>query len=225
MRQYTKLIILGSVLLVLIAAITLVMIFDIDLKLFKNLSIAGIQEKKLSVETLMQTQTMQEILNTQAKQELQQEKNDFDVAKDKYESIGEDTISIVQEATKEESYFIEYLWIVLGNYATLNDVSINIMTPGSTLETGSKEEAAVGDDKNNKTEDKAQNTNANNSITNYVSGIKIIVEGRYANLADFVFDVENNKSLRFKLDNIRMNYTGDNKVRAIFDVLSLSVLK
>ncbi len=218
MRQYTKLIILGSVLLVLIAAITLVMIFDIDLKLFKNLSIAGIQEKKLSVETLMQNQTMQEILNTQAKEELQQEKNDFDVAKDKYESIGEDTISIVQEATKEESYFIEYLWIVLGNYATLNDVSINIMTPGSTLETGSKEEAAEG-------EDKAQNTNANNSITNYVSGIKIIVEGRYANLADFVFDVENNKSLRFKLDNIRMNYTGDNKVRAIFDVLSLSVLK
>jgi len=56
------------------------------------------------------------------------------------------------------------------------------------------------------------------------NGIKITVEGRYANIADFVFDVENDKSLRFKLDNIKMAYSGDNKVKATFDVLSLAVL-
>ena len=57
------------------------------------------------------------------------------------------------------------------------------------------------------------------------SGIKITIKGRYANVADFVFDVENDKSLRFKLDNIKMTYAGDNEIQATFDVLSLSVLK
>ncbi|MBQ8043312.1 MAG: hypothetical protein IJ272_04080 [Clostridia bacterium] len=195
MKRYTKLIILSVVLLVLIALITLAMIFDVDLMLFRNLSIAGIQEKKLAVEVLMQRQTVEESNNTIAKSELQTSKNSFDVAKETYENIDESTIEIVQEATKEEKYFIEYLWIVLGNYATTNNVAINITTPGA----GAEGETAG-------------------------TGVQITIEGRYSNIADFVFDVENDKSLRFKLDNIKMTYSGNNKVKATFDVLSLAVL-
>lgn len=195
MKRYTKLIILSVVLLVLIALITLAMIFDVDLMLFRNLSIAGIQEKKLAVEVLMQRQTVEESNNTIAKSELQTSKNSFDVAKEDYENIDKSTIEIVQEATKEEKYFIEYLWIVLGNYATTNNVAINITTPGA----GAEGETAG-------------------------TGVQITIEGRYSNIADFVFDVENDKSLRFKLDNIKMTYSGNNKVKATFDVLSLAVL-
>lgn len=232
MKKYSKLIILSVVLLGLIALVTLAMIFDVDLFLFKNLSIAGLQEKKLSVEQLISKQIIEESNNVSAKAELQTSKNNFDVAKETYENIDESTISIVQEATKEEKYFIEYLWIVLGNYASVNNVAIDIHTSGATVATeettdntdttdssaNNVAEPEMGNDGMSEDQTITQNTTANN-------GVKITIEGRYANVADFVFDVENDKSLKFKLDNIKMTYSGDNKIQATFDVLSLSVLK
>ena len=77
MRKYTKLIILSAVLLGLIALITLAMVFDVDLFLFRNLSIAGIQEKKLSVEELIAKQVIEEANNITAKTELQNSKNSY----------------------------------------------------------------------------------------------------------------------------------------------------
>jgi len=224
MKKYTKLIVLSAVLLFIITLITLAMIFDVDLVIFKNLAISSIQQKKIDVEDLMIEQVKEETNNSNAKENLQNSKDSFDVAKQKYESIDESTITIVQEATKEEKYFIEYLWIVLGNYASANNVEINIITPGSTFEEKTQS--------NQNTTNNSQNsgttgttTNTNNALTALSNGVKIRVEGRYANVADFVFDVENDKSLRFKLDNIRMAYAGNNTIQAIFDVLSLSVLK
>lgn len=219
MRKYTKLIVLSAALLGIIALITLAMTFEVDMFFFKNLSIAGIQEKKLAVEELIAKQILEEAINATAKAELQSSKNSFDVAKEEYENIDESTISIVQEATKEEKYFVEYLWIVLGNYATANKVDINILTPGATNVTteDDKKETEAGEVKTE--------TESNNTTSALKSGVKITIQGRYANVADFVFDVENDKSLRFKLDNIKMTYAGDNEINATFDVLSLSVLK
>lgn len=224
MTRYTKLIVLSVVLLVVIALITLVMIYDVDLMLFKNLSIAGIQEKKMSVETLMAKQIIEETNNRTAKEDLKTSKDAFDVAKEIYENIDESTISVIQEATKEEKYFIEYLWIVLGNYATANGVKINILTPGSTNETAdNSNNSQMGEDE----EDSGITSDplSGSMSSGLQDGIKITIDGRYANVADFVFDVENDKSLRFKLDNIGMTYLGNNDIRATFDVLSLAVLK
>lgn len=223
MKKYTKIITLSVVLLALIALITLSMIFDVDLLLFKNLSVAGIQQKKLAVEELMQKQILEEANNSIAKSELQASKNSFDVAKSDYENIDEATIQSVQEATKEVKYFIEYLWIVLGNYATTNNVAINIITPGTEIVENTTDDE---DDKNNNDTKKEQDETLNtNTTTPLTSGVKVTIQGRYAQVADFVFDVENDKSLRFKLDNIKMTYSGNNEIQATFDVLSLSVLK
>lgn len=224
MRKYIKLIVLSVILLAAITLVTLAMIFDVDVVLFKNLSISSIQTKKLEVETLMLQHKVEEINNTNAKENLQTSKNSYDVAKQKYESIDESTIELVEEATKEEKYFIEYLWIVLGNYASANNLEISIITPGSTIE---KVETEKDDDKKDEENSStAENKNdLTSNLTGISSGIKIAIQGRYANVADFVFDVENDKSLRFKLDNIKMIYAGDNEIQAIFDVLSLSVLK
>ena len=205
MKTYSKLITLASTLLILIVAIVLLMIFDVDFKLFKNLSIAGIGEKKLAVELLMQDQEKAEQDNKMAKDSLNNSKNKFDVAKEEYENIDESTIQLVQDATKEVKYFIEYLWIVLGNYASANDLGVAIVTSNTT---------SSGDE-----------SSSSGSGSSLNSGVKVSVEGRYANVADFVFDVENDKSLKFKLDNIKMSYSGNNKIKATFDVLSLSVLK
>jgi len=121
---------------------------------------------------------------------------------------------MVKEATTDERYFIEYLWIVLGNYATENDLAINIITPGSSSSTITSESG----DGNIITK-----PTIDTSIRN--DAIKLIVRGRYANVADFVYEVENDKELKFKLDNIKMTYTADNAIEATFNVLSLKVKK
>lgn len=229
MKQYTKLIILSIVLVVLIALVTIFMVTDIDLKIFKSLSIAGIQQKKIDVDGKKAEQLMEVLSNSQAKQDLQTSKNSFDVAKSTYESIDKSTIEIVQEATKEEKYFIEYLWIVLGNYAKTNNVGISIITPDSTVqkEETNNEEVSEGNQNTLQGEPGLNNEGdfSGNTLAPISDGVKIKVEGRYADVADFVYDVENDKSLRFKLDNIKMTYAGDNQIQAVFDVLSLSVLK
>lgn len=257
MRKYDKLITLSSILLLLIVVITLAMVYDMDLFLFKNLSIAGVKEKKMAVDELIQKQTIEEFNNLQAKQELNESKNDFDVAKEAYESIDDSTIAIVQQATKEDKYFIEYLWVVLGNYAKTNNVGIDVITPNSTVvskEEDETEDAEETEGTKKASEQTTKQTETNKATTNTETtqnsttqsrvealkdreqmtqdttkslddGIKIVVVGRYANVADFVFDVENDKSLKFKLDNIKMEYAGDNQVQATFDVLSLDVLQ
>lgn len=225
MRKYTKLIILSVVLVVIIAIITLAMIFDVDLILFRNLSIAGIQKKKTNVEGLMVQQILEEQNNITEKTNLQKSKNEFDVAKEEYERIDEATIESVQEATKEEEYFIEYLWVVLGNYASANKVNISIITPGSTV-ANTEENINNSDQEQTVAPEEDINQTVESDIDSSLnSGIKITVTGRYADVADFVFDVENDKSLRFKLDNIKMEYSGNNKIKATFDVLSLAVAK
>lgn len=257
MMKYKKIIILSSVLLVLIALITLTLIFDVDMILFKNLSIASIQDKRDSVLDLISNKDKEEQNYNNERKNLENSKNNFDVEKEKYENTDESTISMVQEANKEEKYFIEYLWVVLGNYASSEGVKIDIITPGSS------ENASVENEQN--TDGQSQTTTNQSTTpsaadvtlpTDKVTGrttnqnqnmdmvdqdiesslrqsrsnssndrVKITVEGRYANVADFVFDVENDTTLKFKLDNISMTYKGDNTISASFDVISLSVLQ
>ena len=225
MKKYEKIIILSSVLVVLITLIVLVMIYDVSFPFFKSLSVDGIKTLKTNVNTLIMQEATEVTNNKSAKDKLNLAKNNFDVAKNEYESIDESTIEIVQEATKQEDYFIEYLWVVLGNYSRANGLSIHILTPGSSF----TENATTENNENAKEDAKQETSGTTGSTTSELSainnGIKIVVEGRYANLADFVFDVENDKELSFKLDNIKMSYAGDNKVQAIFDVLNLSVKK
>jgi len=235
MREYKKIIILSITLVALITVITLAMIFDVDVMFFKNLSIAGIESKKLAVEQLIQKEKLEGANNTSAKTAQQTSKNNFDVAKETYESIDDSTISIVKEATKEEKYFIEYLWVVLDNYAKVNNVDIEIITPNasgseSTTNSSSNEntESTQNEDSENASAgfsgEESNQAGMGTSQTSANTGIKITITGRYANVADFVFDVENDKELRFKLDNISMTYASDNTIKAVFDVISLYVL-
>ena len=230
MKQFTKIIVLSVVSLLFITLATLVMINDYDLGLFKTLSISGVSTKKAEIEELQNDLTVKEASYDSAKQSLETDKNSFDVAKEEYESIDESTISTVKEATKEESYFIEYLWVVLGNYATANNVGINILTPGATEVVDKKEENKTDETKKTETSAVTEEEDETDEIEQESAGssndgIKITVVGRYANIADFVFDVENDKELRFKLDNIVMKYTKDKKISATFDIISLMVEK
>ena len=235
MRKYKKLMILSGILVLIIALLTVAMVVDFDLLLFKNLSISGVENKKQDTEALIKDRDTENANYTKALEDLKKSENSYDVEKEAYENIPQSDITVVQQATIDEKYFIEYLWVDLGNYAKTNNLKLNIITPGSSYSSTQNENTNGEDVKDeiqtgaqsatNTTDNQAVLDNAINTTTGENDKIQIIVKGRYSDLADFVFDVETDSSLRFKLDNIKMIYSGDNKVEATFDVLSLSVLK
>ena len=217
MRKYYKTIIFSVIMIALIVLITLVLTTDTDLLFIKNLSIAGISNRKEEVEVLKAEQTIEENNYSVAKNNLENTKNNFDVQKEKYDTTEESTKQLVKDAIVDEQYFIEYLWIILGDYATINNLDLDVVTPGSYSEGLGINYA------NPDTTDLTMKNSDHTNPTRNEDRIKIVVTGRYANVADFVFDVENDKNLRFKLDNINMTYSGENEIEAVFDVLSFSV--
>ena len=55
--------------------------------------------------------------------------------------------------------------------------------------------------------------------------MKIQVKGSYMDISDFIFEVENDKALRFKLDNISIEYVSGTTIKANFDVKNLIIKK
>ena len=252
LKEYKNLIIVSVSLLVVIGLIVLFAFVDIDLGIIKISSVETIlaQYDKIT-EAEQDLQTQQKIYNS-ALESLETEKKKYENEKAKYESISDETVKIIKEATTQENYSIEYMWITLGNYAKVNNLSIVLVEPGGT--TGSTEEVqnnvssadktestpVEGEEststtsttsdssetndvqsanKDESTEESDSNTSSNNSI------LKIQVEGSYMNVSDFVFDVENDKDLRFKLDNISMEYVSGTTIRATFDVKNTIIVK
>lgn len=129
------------------------------------------------------------------KVKLEEEKTNFDSIKAKYDGISNETIEKIIEAYKKYNYDLEWLWIVLGNYAKTNNLEITIAEP-----------------ENIKNE------------SNVLGNLTLTVRGRYLDVVDFVFDVETDKELLFKLDNMNMLYDKDNKIIATFDILTMNVV-
>lgn len=73
----------------------------------------------------------------------------------------------------------------------------------------------------NKSDD---DTDTDTSDANGDKTLKINISGTYMNVSDFIFEVENDSELKFKLDNISMQPTGDG-VSATFDVKNMIIVK
>lgn len=175
--------------------------------LFSGLNIFGIrilslkditskkQEVKLAKTNLDLEKTKYDVLESK----LNTEKQEFNTEKNKYEAISDETVSIINNLNTKEKYSIEYIWIKLGNYAKLNNLSIVVAEPGNTLNS----------------EEKAQD----NSI------FKIQVSGSYTSVASFIYNIENDDELKFRLDNIKMEYVSGVNIRATFDVKDIVIVK
>lgn len=175
--------------------------------LFSGLNIFGIrvlslkditskkQEVKLAKTNLDLEKTKYDVLESK----LNTEKQEFNTEKNKYEAISDETVNIINNLNTKEKYSIEYIWIKLGNYAKLNNLSIVVAEPGNTLNS----------------EEKAQD----NSI------FKIQVSGSYTSVASFIYNIENDDELKFRLDNIKMEYVSGVNIRATFDVKDIVIVK
>ncbi len=194
MKQYIITGTLALVLILLIAGLTYVTLKTVDLGKIKTLSITDMKIKDVELETATIELDVAKKQYDIANSNLETAKKAYEKAKNEYSSISEEKLNTIKEATREEHYYIDWLWIVLGGYADSNSLALTIKDPRQGGE-----------------------ASANGTI-------KINLVGRYSDIANFVFEVESDNDLKFKLDNMLMEYSGDNKVSATFDVLNMEVL-
>ncbi len=239
-----KMIIISSILGVTVILIVLLMLLGANLIIVKIPSISSLlgeyglvkkSEKDLSTAQGTYYTTVSNLENAES---------DYNKQKNKYNSISDETINVIKEATTEESYNLEYMWIKLGNYAKKNNLEIVMVEPGgkqSTNNNSSNSGSSTNNTNSNSTTTTTTTTsspttnNSTNSSTNTSSdtsastssssALKIEVKGSYMNISDFIFEVENDTSLRFKLDNISMDYVEGTTVKASFDVKNIVINK
>lgn len=242
-----KMIIISSILGVTVILIVLLMLLGANLIIVKIPSISS-----LVGEYGLVKKSEKDLSNAQGTyyttvSNLEKAENDYNKQKNKYNSISDETINVIKEATTEESYNLEYMWIKLGNYAKKNNLEIVMVEPGGKQSTNTNNNSSNSGSSINNTNSNSTTTttttttsssttnNSTNPSTNTSSdtsastssssALKIEVKGSYMNISDFIFEVENDTSLRFKLDNISMDYVEGTTVKASFDVKNIVINK
>ena len=240
---------------------------DLNLGFISTSSIEGIIAKREQLLNLESKLESTESTYTTTKNKVETSKKAFTTAKNKYEAISDETIDLIKEATTEENYDIEYMWIKLGNYASVNNLKILVVEPGGTVTettSGDATKAAANSTtstststntntnastSNNSTSTQAststastdaskaantattaaaENTTANNTTSSKTTDdtlLTVTLEGSYLNMSDFVFEVENDKELRFKLDNMEVTYVSGTTIKAKFNVKNVIMIK
>ena len=189
---------------------------DLNLGIFKIIKLETLINSKYELEELTENISISKDETTKKMNLLESSKKEYETEKNKYEAISQESLNIIKEATLEESYDIEYMWIKLGNYAKVNNLTISIVEPGGNI-TNNNEDT----NSNNNDETITSDEKSNNNNTSLSQNLTINVVGNYLDLAEFVFDVENDVELRFKLDKIKMFYAENNNVTANFEVKNI----
>lgn len=163
----------------------------------------------------------------QQKVKLTETQNQYNSQKSTYDGIDLNTIKVVQDAQKIEKYAIEYLWIRVGNYAKKNFLDITIQQTGdkadSKTDTQQNQQNLQSVTQPNTTQSKNIQVKDTTTPESTDNSVKMTVTGSYIGLTNFVYDLENDNTLRFKLDNITMIPKGDDKVQVEFTVKNLIV--
>jgi hypothetical protein len=260
LKVYKNLLISILIIVVSLGLLTLFALVDINLGPIKISSISTIMSEHDNVVKAQASLTAEENNYKNTLKNLENEKNNYSTEKQKYEAISDETVSVIKEATKQQNYSIEYMWIKLGNYAKTNNLGIVLVEPGGTQgsetngtntstntttttpaansstttsnatsstnnsTTGAENTSSTGND--GTTLPPAANTDGENTEETQTDNVlKIQVTGSYINVSDFIFEVENDKDLKFKLDNISIEYVSGRTIKATFDVKNTIILK
>lgn len=264
-----KMIIISSILAVSVILLLVFMLLGVNLGFFRIPSVSYLlNEYNLVKKAEKELTTTQDNYYT-AVNSLEKVQNEYNRQKNKYNSISDETINIIKEATTEETYNIEYMWIKLGNYAKKNNLEIVMVEPGGQTDSSSQNNSSTTTSNNTSTTANnntsnttttnttninnttntttTNNTTNTNTTTTTTSGnntstenkdnktsntsstdssvLKIQVTGSYMNTSDFIFEVENDTALRFKLDNISMDYVEGTTIKTSFNVKNIVVNK
>lgn len=211
-------------------------LFGFEIRSFKGYSdtLAALTGTENKFETASETQKTK-------LQDLENAKKSFEKEKKEYEAISEETIANIKEVTKKEKYSLEYLWIRMGQYAKKYKVQVSLIEPGGnvvqqTQPEGKPQEQQTGGETTTTPQDSTteqQPTQGEQQTpqgeqqmpqSGAASNYRIDAIGDYDKIADFVYAIETDDTLRFKLDNINMQPSGS-QVRAIFEIKNLEIIK
>lgn len=227
-NSYVRIAVTTLILVLLILVATYMFTTEFSVAGFSTKTISGFKDT-LDQYSNSETVYKNAVANQKAKiEELKRVQTSYDDAKRKYENLTPETINIVKEANKTEKYSIEYLWIRLGDYAKKHNVQIMIVDPESTVVNTASGSASgnVTTDGNGAVVSASQDANGSTSMAPQTNILKVQVVGSYINIADYIYVIENDSTLRFRLDNIKMESAGDgNKVRVSFGVKNLQIVK
>lgn len=252
-KNFIKLLVSGLLLIAFVGLSVMFTLKNVSITdSFKFLSVEGLIARKDDVLKKEEELVAQQQSYASTLSKLQSAQSDFNREKNKYEAISDETIEIIKEATTKQNYNMEYMWIKLGNYARANNLSLLVIEPGAndevlkynsetnkeeensttttTTTTSSSSEQEV-EEQENSTDTNLPNIQSNTNVpkvqnsTTSDDTMKIQLEGSYIDISDFVFEVENDAELKFKLDNIFIEYVEGTTIRATFDIKNTIIVK
>lgn len=218
MMKDKKFLIIEAVAL-LILVVLIIFVFNVDL----NLGVVKLTSQKTLMSEYKSMQGLDSrLMNAKNNYEssisaVESAKAEYKKEKEKYEAISDETIRIIKEANTEEKYNIEFMWVKLGSYAKSNNLTLSLIEPGSEVKTETTTTQPT----------QQTTTEANKNVPEVSSSneFRISVKGDYIDVSSFIFDIENDAELRFKLDKIKMEYAGSNQINASFVVKNLKFVK
>ena len=163
---------------------------------FKILSIAQIdQSSKDLTSKIEEVTTLMDTSYTKKISELNSASDKMETAKKAYLSATNfSTDEQILQAMQEESYSIEFLWARVGNHATKEGVNLKLEIVA----------ASTG--------------------TSGVNDLKFTVDGSYIGITNFIYAIENDTDLNFRIQNFKLlPYQGTEVLQGTFTVKNIVI--
>ncbi len=107
----------------------------------------------------------------------------------------------MQENDLKDIYDVDFLWTIVGNYATEEGINLKFDVVKNTTSASS----------------------LNNTSTNYiVCDLKFVITGKYINLTDFIYDIEDDDRLNFEINNFDME-KGESDLKVTLTVREVKI--
>ena len=181
-----------SIILILLIFGCYQLLFSEQLAIRKNVaSVSQLKSSSRKLETAsVELEKNSTTVFEQKKAELKETIKKYNEAKSSYESIVPSNIQDANEAVIENElkdiYDVDFLWTIVGNYATEEGINLKFdinknFTSASSI---------------------------NNTSSNYiVCDLKFVITGQYINLTDFIYDIEDDDRLNFEINDFKMKKT------------------
>lgn len=190
--------ILIIILIVLLLLLGYFAIFN-GLKVFgvEVLSVLQIKDKSEQLDAQLQkVSTLTSVDRPRAMSELNDSAKQLVIAKEEYnDKILYSSEEEIEQATQGIQYEMEYLWTKIGNHATKNGIVLKF-----TVKQSSTGVAGLYD-------------------------LSFVATGKYVSISEFIASLENDSSLKFKIENARITpFEGNTEnLQAAFDVKEISI--
>ena len=118
-----------------------------------------------------------------------QTKKDYEDMVSRLPSQAADNLLAIEENDLKDIYNVDFLWTIVGNYATEEGIDLKFDIIKNTTSTAALK---------------------NTSSKYIVCDLQFFITGKYINLTDFIYDLEDDDRLNFEINDFEMQKDGDN---------------